>query len=156
MNAIVLWRVVHILFVAVWMGSSLSIGADAKRALAERANGGALLMARASAAFQRSMAALILTFGSGLGLLFAKGGFKAVEKEVHMTMGITLIIILLRAALAMPSLGRVRKGVTGSDEDAADAEGATKRLSMAIGIEHLLFLAGLFLMVFAVYKNQSA
>lgn len=154
MNAIILWRVAHILFISVWMGSSLSIGADAKQALKERSNGGALLMQRASVAFQRSLGALILTFGSGFGLLFAKGGFKAVDKQVHMAMGLTLIIILVRAALALPSLSRIRKGVNGSDEDAADAEGAAKRLSMALGIEHLLFLVGLYLMVAAVYGAQ--
>jgi hypothetical protein len=155
MNTIVLWRVAHILFVAVWFGASLTIGSDAKTALKERANGGALLMQRASKAFQRSFAALILTFGSGMGLLFAKGGFKAVDPKVHMVIGLTLLIILVRAALGMPALARLRKGVNGSDEDAADAESAGGKLSMAMGIEHLLFLVGLFLMVAAVYWTKA-
>lgn len=156
MNSIIMWRIVHLLFVAVWMGSSVSIGADAKRALKERANGGAMLMESATKSFQRSMGALILTMGTGFGLLFAKGGFSAVDPKIHMAMGMTLLIILVRAALGMPAMARVRKGVTGSDEDAADAESSAKKLSMAFGIEHLLFLVSLYLMVAAVYLPKAA
>jgi len=155
MNEIIAWRIAHILFIAVWMGSSLSIGADAKKALKERSNGGELLMARASSAFQRSMGALILTMGTGFGLLFQLGGFKVVDPKVHMAMGLTLIAILVRAAVGMPAMARLRKGVNGSDEDAADAESAGKKLSMAFGIEHLIFLVSLYLMVAAVYLEKS-
>ncbi len=155
MNMIIVWRVAHILFLAVWMGSSLSIGADAKLALQERKNNGALLMQRATVAFQRSFAALILTFGTGLALIFAKGGMKAVDPKVHMVMGLTLLIFLVRAGLGMPALGRLRKGVSGSDEDAADAESAKGKLSMALGIEHLIFLVSLYFMVAAVYSTPS-
>lgn len=154
---IIVWRVIHILFAAVWFGSGLTIASDAKAALAARENGGELLMEKATKAFQRSFAGLILTFGSGFGLIFAMGGFKVVHKNVHMVMALTLLAVLLRAALAAPALARVRKGVSGSEEDAAEADAAKRKLAMALGIEHLLFLVGLAMMVYAAnfaFANQ--
>ena len=153
---IVIWRVVHILFACVWFGAGLTVGGDAKSALQAKGKGGELLIEKATKAFQRSFAAMILTFGSGLGLIFAKGGFKDVNPKVHMVLGLTLIAILLRAALGMPALAKLRKGVMGSDEDAAEAEGAKGKLSMALGIEHLIFLVGLFFMVYGIYGPQDA
>ena len=155
MNMLLVFRLLHVLFVSVWFGSSLSIGGDAKLALKERENGGQVLMQRTSLAFQRSFAALILTFGSGLAVLFFKGGFSTVGGAIHAAIATTLVAILARAVIAMPALARIRKGISGSDEDAADAESSTGKLSMALGIEHLMFLIGLTLMMVSMYGGEA-
>ena len=154
---IVLWRVLHILFVAAWFGMSVSIGADAKRAINNAdSKGGELMIERASKNFGMSFAAMLLTFGSGLALLFAKGGFSAVNPKIHMGLGMTLIAIVFRGALAIPAFGKIKKGVAAGGSDAEEAKKKTGLLSMALGIEHLLWLVTLLLMLYAVYGPQEA
>ena len=151
MNAIVAWRIIHILFAASWFGGSLSISADARRALSAADSGGELLIQRASKSFSMSFFSMIVTFGSGLALVFAKGGMGAIDTKIHMAMGLTLLCFLIRAAVSMPALGKIRKGVSAGGADAEEAKGKVKLLAMGIGIEHLLWLVTLCLMVASIY-----
>lgn len=156
MNAIVAWRIIHILFAATWFGGSLSIAADARRALTAADSGGELLIESASKAFSRSFFAMIVTFGSGLALIFAKGGMGAVDFKIHIAMVTTLLCLVIRVALSMPALGKIRKGVSAGGSDAEEAKSKVKLLAMGIGIEHLLWLATLVLMVASIYWTGSS
>jgi hypothetical protein len=88
----------------------------------------------------------VLTIGSGLGLIFVRGGFGAVSPRIHVGFTLALITLALEVFLLRGELAKI---------GAALESGATKalasmarRVSMFAGISHVLKLAILVLMLY--------
>ena len=131
--------VVHILLAASWFAARLGVAGRLRRGF-ER-GGTAALEAIADATRQQRWAfgAGVLTLATGLGLLFLLGGFRGSPPRLHIGLALTLLALVSELVLAYPALRRL--GVP------AQAESGRKRLALASGLVHLLWVATLVTMV---------
>ena len=85
-------------------------------------------------------------FVTGLALVFGAGGFAGVHPRIHAAMGLAVLWIGVGSALARPAALTVLAAVD-RGQVADGARAAVRRLGMATGIGHLLFLVMLTLML---------
>lgn len=145
MTTIIL-RILHLLSVAVWVGYPLGASGDIRRTLALGPPHTDLLVSRIGRSARVTIASGLLTAATGLGLVFAMGGFGAVPARIHVGLTLTLATLAVGAALSHPIWVRIRKTITAKG-DLAEAQRAAKRFGMATGIEHFLKIAVLGIMV---------
>jgi hypothetical protein len=139
--------VFHILFGALWFGGPLMIGSTLKKSLPA---GQQAFAAATGVAGRMSLLGLVGTLGSlltGVGLIFMKyGGMKGLPVRFHAALGLVLLASVLSFVLVKKPVGRLAAAAAASDFDAAAATSGAKRLSMGVGINHLLWLVCLVLM----------
>jgi hypothetical protein len=135
-------RFIHILAMAVWFASGLTVASDARRSLAAGDASIGPLKDRLKRAYVLNAIASVVTVGSGLALFFRLGGFKVMPPRYHASLGLALLSLALLFALIGPAMQQV----TGDDKEGRAS--ALKKLGMFTGIDHLLKLIILFLMVF--------
>lgn len=139
-------RLVHILSMAFWLASGLWVAGDMRRTLALGKPHTELMVARIERSKHITIASALLTLASGLGIVFAQGGFSAMPVRIHLGIGLTFCIFTVGAALVEPIWQRIKK-IVESDGDASEALRLARRFSLFYGVEHALKLVILFLMV---------
>jgi hypothetical protein len=136
-------RLLHFLGMAVWFGGSLSLASDARRTAALGKPHTDALEARLDRTLTIGLVAAVVTIGSGLGMIFARGGMKSVAPTIHI--GLTLALLAV-AVEAFAGRGAVR-GIGAALANPDDARRALGKLGMVTGIGHALKLVTLILMV---------
>ncbi len=138
----------HILFASSWWGVPLGLPSRLKRALAVD---GKTLRAAAEDANRRGAIASgmgLMTFATGLGMVFSIGGFGSVGPEIHAAMTIVIIMLALGLAVMKPGGAKLYAMTDDwNDSKTAEAEAIIKRLAMVGGILQLLWVGTLVLML---------
>jgi hypothetical protein len=147
MQAIHVLVVLHVIFGALWFGGPLLIGSTIKSALP---HGRPAIHAAAGVANRMATFGLVGNLGSlltGVGLIFWRyGGMKGLPVRFHIALGLGLIGAVLGFVLLKPTASKLL-AAAGAEGFTAEAAGpAKKRLAMATGINHLLWLVALTLM----------
>jgi hypothetical protein len=146
-------RIVHIASMAVWLVASLSAPGDVRRTLEKAKDklSGAPLLASLAERVQRTLKistiAGALTIASGLGLLFAHGGFAAVPPRIHAGLLLTMIALAIEVVVLGPTWARMT-GLFEGDAKEGEIASAKKRFAALSGVLHLLRFATLVLMVY--------
>ena len=138
--------VFHISFAALIFGASLGLVGSCRRSLAH--GKGAFRHAAAEAARRAKITGIsgIMTFVTGLGLIFMVGGFGAITPNYHIAMTVMIGAIAVNLLMVKPAVKGV---VVLSQAEAFDADaagGAVKKIAMPLGILHLLWFSILALM----------
>lgn len=140
-------KLVHFVFMGTWFGSSLFSLRDIKSSFAAGPAHIPLLRARMQVVGRLAMLSGALTLLSGVGLIFALGGFAAVPRAIH----IGLLTGLVTAIVGGAGVGRTWQAIEQRLDAGADAAAVAplvKRIGMLSGIFHLLWVVSLVLMVF--------
>lgn len=158
MNEIVLWRFFHFVAAALWLGGAWSLGGEAKQALQRADSGGEILLPRIGKNVKFTLLGILVSLATGLGLIFAKGGFgafKGREMFVHGPIGLVVVALVVHLLVVMPAWKQVREGTEAGGAEAQQALSAAKRMAMGAGIGQLMWTLALFLMIFSVYRTIS-
>ena len=140
--------VLHIAFTAIWFGSSISTPGRIRRGLQSGDAEAKWMVSETARALRLSFIFGILTFVSGLVLVFQVGGFKHVGKNIHMSMGMVLVMIALDMVLQTIWKGAQQKfSETG---DHSILQGVKGKMVMFGGMQQLLWLVVLGLMVIKI------
>ena len=125
-------RFLHLLFMGLWVAASMYVAGDARRSIAAGPEHLPLLRDRVLRAGRFGAISGALTLLSGLGLIFALGGFGAVPRAIHVGFLITLALAVLGA-----------KGVGGAWEalDSALRDGAPAERIAALQLRLQVFVA---------------
>lgn len=138
---------VHISFAAILFGGGLGVRKSIQSSLAV---GPAALRATLAGVAERSKligVSSIVTLLSGVALIFVSyGGFKDAPKNFHTAIVTMLIATAVTMALLRPALGAIGVEAARETPDGAVIGAQLKKLSMAQGVLHLLWLATLTLM----------
>lgn len=136
--------ILHVATAAAWFGAALRVPAQAR--VAVRLGGGAAAAVtqegRKGIRLMGIFIALTLVFG--LAAFFIGGGFAAHGPEFHSAITIVAAIVALNYLLIAPAWDKFSNAIAA--EGAADADKYKKRLSMGLGIGHLLWFVTLVLM----------
>lgn len=133
--------VLHALVAIVWFGLSLRLQFQASLAA------DASVPRDAWAAGTRTVTAMtvaaVVFYALAVGAFFTGGGFSAYTPGFHVALTLGLVLVLLQVLLLQPAWTRLADG----------ALDARKRVSMALGISHALWLL-LFVLMFSGPKWQ--
>ncbi|AUX26828.1 hypothetical protein SOCEGT47_073980 [Sorangium cellulosum] len=140
-------RLLHLVFMAGWLAAGLSAPSDIRRTLALGRPHVDALVPRAQRSIKITQGAGYLTVLTGVGLIFAQGGFAFVAPRIHAGFALALVALAIEAVLAEPAWRRIKKEIEGGG-DLKEALASARRFSMAFGIGHLLRFVILVLMVF--------
>lgn len=139
---------VHIAAAAVLLGASLGLAGGLKKNLQAARE---TFLALAKDAARRGMitgVASAVTLSTGVALIFTVGGFGAVPVPIHIALLLMLGAVAVSATILRPSLARaVSLGET-EPFDRDQAQASIKKIAMATGIVHLLWIVNLILMLF--------
>lgn len=138
-------KLVHILSMSVWFASGLFIAGDVRRTLARGKPHTELLTGRLVRVVNASTIAGLFTIGTGVGLIFALGGFKSVPKTIHIGLALSLVAFTLLLTLIRPAVVDLDRII--EKGDGKDVRSVTKKIAITTGIDHLLKLAVMTLMV---------
>jgi len=141
-----IFKVLHILSAATWLGSGLTASGDVHRTLALGRPHVDSLVSRLK---RGSMLAIItgqLTLWTGVAVILSAGGFSAVPPRILAGAGVTVVMFLFGGMAIRPTGQAIMKVIEGGGDLSAAAPYA-RRLSMLAGIQHLLWLVVLVLMV---------
>lgn len=130
--------VFHVMGAMLWFGGSMSMPRRARTAL-ECELSSARVQLRALAREGRMLAlAGLVTFVTGVSLVFTRGGFAGLPVRYHVSLLLSLIWIVIGAVLVR----RTVEGLVAASEGETLAEGTdagVRRLAMLTGIQHALF-----------------
>jgi hypothetical protein len=147
MQAVNILVVFHVLFGALWFAGPLMLAGTLKKA---QPHGQAAFHAAAQIADRMGLYAVVGNLGSlltGVGLIFMKyGGMKGLPVRFHIALGLVLIGTAVGFGLLKPTVGKIVKAAAAADYDPTSATKTMKRVSMGVGINHLLWLICLVLM----------
>ena len=140
-------RLLHISFMAIWIGAIFFCSGDVRRTLAAPDSDLDLLRDRMNRATRLGGASGLITVITGIALIFVLGGFGSVTPAIHT--GLLLGLVMLGVGGGM--VGRNWRKI-----DAALAGGATresvaplvKKLVIGNGVFHALWTLTVVLMVF--------
>lgn len=144
---LLLLRFFHIIFASVWFSSAFFIPKDLRNTLEKGSPHTELLKERVISTQKINVPTGFLTFLTGMGLIFANGGFSSVPKSIHTSILLTIAVIVIDLAV----LGGIWKKISviiDSNAGLDEAKKLSKKYSMFLGIEHLLRTIILILMVF--------
>lgn len=140
-------RITHLASMAVWFGAALLAPGDVRRTLARGKPHIDALGDRIPRTLRVSVIAGVLTVASGLGMIFALGGFAGVHPRIHAGLGLTMIALTIEVIALGPTWGRIAGLVeTGAKQEELVSVG--KRFSALSGVLHLLRFTVLVLMVY--------
>ena len=138
----------HILFAASWWGVPMGLPSRLKRALA--VDGPTFRAATEDAGRRGAIASGmgLMTFATGLGMIFSRGGFGSVGPQIHAAMTLVVIMLGLGVAVMKPGTAKLFAMTDDwNDSKSSDASALIKRLSMTAGILQLLWVVTLALML---------
>lgn len=134
--------VVHVASAAYWFGLTAGVPRRVRTALdAQDATPIAALLARDRVG---AVLAPVVGWGTGLALVFAAGGFRAVAPRYHAALALGLAWIAVGTALAR----LLRKVATADRLDAATRSRLRARVGATTGVGHLLWVVLLTTMVY--------
>jgi len=139
-------RAVHLLSMAVWLGGGLTIAGDVRRTIARGKPHTDVLAARIERGLGIGAIAGTFTLFTGLGMVFAMGGFGAVSPRIHAGLALALVTFAVELLGLRPTVSRLGQALAAGD--AKDLKPMQRRIAMFTGIGHLLKLVILVLMVF--------
>jgi len=142
-----LLRMAHLLSMAVWLANGLTVTSDMRRTIPLGKPHTELLIARIHRSSRITIGSGLLTIVTGLGLVFAQGGFSAMPLRIHVGLALTLVTCGVGATLAEPSWQRIVKAIR-ADDDVAEVTRLARRFSAFYGVEHALKLVVAALMIF--------
>lgn len=145
-NSVLLFT--HVLAMAIWFGGGFGLPGDIRRTLARGKPHTELLAGRVNRALALTTWSSLATIGTGLGLVFAKGGFKAVSPRIHAGLALALVAFAIHLLIVRPKASQLEKALaTGEGKDLRSIQ---RRIGMATGIDHLLKTIVLLLMVIPI------
>lgn len=128
--------ILHILFAAAWFGLSLRLGSWARTVLNLPQDAAQVVYQNASKSVNMMGILLIVQFVTALALFLGTGGFAVYGPEYHTSITLAVLMIGFHYALILPSWKKLF----------TVGEAAQKKLSMALGLSHLLWFIILALM----------
>lgn len=147
MQAVQILVVFHVVFGALWFGGPLLVGSIVKSAAP---HGRAAFHAATTVAARAGTLAVVGNLGAlatGVGLIFMKyGGMKGLPVRFHIALGLSLVGAAVVLGLLKPTLGKLVSASAADGYDPSAARPSVKRLAMATGINHLVWLVCLVLM----------
>jgi hypothetical protein len=141
----IILRIVHVAFASVWVGYPLGASGDIRRTLALGPPHTDVLVSRINRTARITIASGVLTAATGLGLVFAVGGFGAVTVRIHIGLTLTLLSLAVGGTLTHPAWFRIREAIAKGDLEVAKKN--VKRFAAGDGIEQLLKFTVLALML---------
>jgi hypothetical protein len=135
--------IVHVLGAMTWYGVGLPIARRMRRGLVGERPAADEALAESVRAATLSLVFGAVTLASGLGLVFAVGGFRMFGPRIHAGLGLTVLALLLGVvlrAVCRRAVGAVRAGVE-------SARPFARRAAMLQGIVHALIAVTLVLML---------
>jgi hypothetical protein len=144
--------VIHITAAAILFGGMLGVPRLVRQSLDLGTD--TLRMACAEAKKRAGLSAIasIATLWTGVGLIFLMGGFKVAPLNFHMALGLMLGAVTLNLTFMRPAVKSVVLESAKPEPARQAIEGALKRISMAQGILHLLWITNLILMFHRISK----
>lgn len=137
----------HVLSMAVWFAGNLTMAGDVRRTISRGKPHTDILGARIERSLGIGAVAATFTLLSGLGLVFAKGGFGAISPMIHAGFALSLVVFATELLGLRPTVARL--GQTLTSGEAKDLKPLQGRIGMFTGIGHLLKLVIMCLMIFA-------
>ncbi len=141
-------RLLHFLGMAVWFAGALGVASDVRKTIARGKPHTDHLAARVLRAISIGSVAALVTMGSGLGMIFAVGGFGAVGPRIHAGLLLALITLAVEIMVLKPAVDRL--GAAIESGDGRELRPIAARIAMVAGITHALKLVTLVLMVFRI------
>lgn len=138
-------KILHIATAAAWFGLMLSVPGKIRRGLAL---GGEAAKFAVSEAVRTQKLGLMMggaTLIFGIALVLALGGFGAQPKSIHISLGVTLLMLAFSFFVTRGACAGLSAAL--SSGDAAVQASTRKGLTMACGIEQVLWIGILVLMV---------
>lgn len=137
-----LFRILHLVSMAAWLGAALWVAGDLKRTLALGAPHTAALGARVRPALRLDVWAGIATMVTGVALAGMGGGHRV---GIAVGFALALVLFILVMTVLLPA---GKRAVDAAERgDLAEAQRLTKSVAAFSGIAHLLWLAALVAMV---------
>ena len=128
----------HIIAVTVWFGLSLRLQFQAKALTVSETGAAETIRTGGDRTVQVMSVAIILFYALAVANFFVGGGFSAYGPVYHTSLLLGLGLVLVQVLLIQPAWGRLAGGQPAQ----------AKRVSMGIGVGHLLWLVILVLMFF--------
>lgn len=144
--------VLHITCAAIAFGASLGVGRLLRRSL--EAGQPSFTLAAEDAA-RRTKLAFFTYVGvllTGLALIFTIGGFAGAPLNIHMALGLMLVVLALMATLSRPQSNQLVHLSQAAALDQAAIRKTMKKMQMAQGMLHLSWLVLLVLMIVRIPK----
>ena len=94
---------------------------------------------------------LILTLIFGLGAIFVSGGFAAYGPIYHTSLLLVVGALGVHFGIIRPAWDRIETAVQDGNASIEEADSARSRLSMGVGINHLLWFVVIVLMLWNQY-----
>jgi hypothetical protein len=131
----------------VWIGGGVTAPRDVRRTLLLGQPHLGELMPRLRAIAKLMNVSALLTVVTGLGMIFAVGGFARVPHRIHLGLLLTLLAVAAGRWLIRPALGELA-AVHKRTVTAEEADRIVAKFWLVNGVEHALRLAVLVLMVY--------
>lgn len=128
-------RLVHLMSAAVWFGATLTVAGDVRRSVELGGAAAQGMIDRVRRTLVLSSAAGATALGSGLGLLFVLGGFRAVPARIHAGFGVSLLALAIEVSVLGAAFRRISDGVAQGDSD--EARAGTRQFAAVTGVLHL-------------------
>lgn len=144
--------VLHVSAAAILFGGSLGTVRSLKAGLELSRDAFKLTTSEAARRGRIMGMSSLLTFATGLVLIFMMGGFARVPVNFHMALGIFLGAIALSSILLRPTVTKLADLAQAETTDKDAARKLIARLAMGTGLVHLLWIVTLALMFTRIYK----
>lgn len=140
-------RLVHVLFMATWIGAVFFTSGDVQRSLEAGPEHLPLLQERIGRNLRVASPSAILTILSGFGLIFSLGGMGSVPPAIHTGMTLGLLAWAVSAVGIGGSWRKIQTGLADGHDRAALAP-LLKRMKISTMAFQTLWLVCLILMIF--------
>ncbi|HET6567678.1 MAG TPA: hypothetical protein VFG50_06920 [Rhodothermales bacterium] len=138
--------ILHILTAAAWFGLALRIVAHARVALSVDPGAAKVVAGDVSRTVKLMNVFIILTLVFALIAFFIGGGFARYTTPYHTSILLLILLCLDQFYLIRPATSKLLAAVTAGPVNPADATAYRKRLAMATGIGHTLWVIIIILM----------
>ena len=139
-------KLFHIGLASVYFGSNWLVSRDIRRSLQLGKPLLEYLVERVDHLERIVIPTGLLTFVTGLGLIFLAGGFAAVPWRIHVSLVLMFLLFIVGSLLASPTWRKISLIIT-NDGDLNSAGNLGKKFSDYLAIEHVLRIVILILMV---------
>ncbi len=140
-------RLLHILFMATWLGATLFTSGDIKRTLAAGPEHLPLLKDRVGRSTRLAAISAPLTVVTGIVLIFQLGEMGAVPMGIHIGLLLGIAAWIVGAVVTGGAWSKIAAGLDEGQEPASLMP-QVKRMAISGRIVHTLWLVTLILMVF--------
>lgn len=147
MTLLFVLKVFHVTVASVWIGGGVTAPGDVRRTLGLGPLHTAELLPRLRAVAKLMNLSALLTFLSGLALVFAAGGFARVPHRIHLGILLALLAVVVGRWMIRPAIGQIAQAAR-EPTTSEQASRVAARFAAAVNVEHLLRLAVLILMIY--------